>query len=396
VTKSRRTFGIGIAVIVVLLLASGVYLRIGGAGNRGGGAAAVPGDSTERPAVSATSAFATGVAIPVEGTRAVRDTLVIAVDASGQAAARRQAGLLAQVAAQVVSVHVQENAPVAAGDLLLQLDTTELALAVAEAQARVGAAQARFREQTLFDDRIHDQAVRAERERVARAQSGLDEAEVALARAKHELSRAWVRAPFAGRAASIRVVPGQWVRGGDSLLSVVDLDPIKVEVQVLESEIGYLAPGRRASIRFAAFPDEPVLGRIETVNPVVEEATRTARVTVSVRNPRGRILPGMYARVSLDARRFPDRILVPRSAILERDRRTMLFVYEGDEQSGLAKWRYVTTGLENDSLVEIVPHPETEMVEPGEIVLTSGHYTLIHDARVRLVESARDAGGRPQ
>jgi len=218
---------------------------------------------------------------------------------------------------------------------------------------------------------------------------------VALARAKHELSRAWVRAPFPGLAASIRVVPGQWVRGGDSLLSVVDLDPIKVDVQVLESEIGYLAPGRRASIRFAAFPDEPVLGRIETVNPVVEQATRTARVTVSVRNPRGRILPGMYARVSLDARRFADRILVPRSAILERDRRTMLFVYEGDEQTGLAKWRYVTTGLENDSLVEIVPHPETEVVEPGEIVLTSGHYTLIHDARVRLVESVRGAGGRP-
>ena len=393
---SRRTFGIGAVVIVVLLLASGIYLRIGGAGRAGEDSGGALGDSTERPEVSATSAFATGVAIPVEGARAVRDTLVIAVEASGQAAALRRAGLLAQVAAQVVSVHVQENASVAAGDLLLQLDTTEVALAVAEAQARVGAAHARFREQTLFDDRIEDQAVRAERERVARAQSGLDEAEVALARAKHELSRAWVRAPFPGRAASIRVVPGQWVRGGDSLLSVVDLDPIKVDVQVLESEIGYLASGRRASIRFAAFPDEPVVGRIETVNPLVEQATRTARVTVSVRNPQGRILPGMYARVALDARRFADRILVPRSAILERDRRTMLFVYEGDEQSGLAKWRYVTTGLENDSLVEIVPHPETEMVEPGETVLTSGHYTLIHDARVRLVESVRDAGGRPQ
>lgn len=393
-TVSRRTFGLGAVVIVVLLLASGIYLRIGGAG-RTEDAGAGAGDSVERPDVSAASAFATGVAIPVEGAAVVRDTLILAVEASGQAAARRRAGLLAQVAAQVLSVRVQENAPVAAGDLLMQLDTTELALAVAEAGARVGAAHARFREQTLFDDRIEDPAVRAERERVARAQSGLDEAEVALARAKHELSRAWVRAPFAGRAASIKVVPGQWVRSGDSLLSVIDLDPIDVDVQVLESEIGYLAPGRRASIRFAAFPDAPVLGRIETVNPVVDQATRTARVTVSVRNPRSRILPGMYARVSLDARRFADRVLVPRSAILERDRRTMLFVYEGDEQSGLAKWRYVTTGLENDSLVEIVPHRETDMVEPGEVVLTGGHYTLIHDARVRLVENVRGAGGRP-
>jgi hypothetical protein len=69
----------------------------------------------------------------------------------------------------------------------------------------------------------------------------------------------------------------------------------------------------------------------------------------------------------------------------------MLFVHE----NGLAKWRYVTTGLENEAVIEIVANPETEMVKPGEKVLVGGHYTLTHDARVRLVESVRDAGGRP-
>ena len=90
-------------------------------------------------------------------------------------------------------------------------------------------------------------------------------------------------------------------------------------------------------------------------------------------------------------------MLVPRSAILERDRRTMLFVFDGQEGGrGLAKWRYVTTGLQNDSLVEIVPSEETETVQPGETVLTEGHYTLIHDARVRLVADVRGSGGRPR
>jgi hypothetical protein len=82
--------------------------------------------------------------------------------------------------------------------------------------------------------------------------------------------------------------------------------------------------------------------------------------------------------------------------VLERDRRTMLFVFEGEGQTGLAKWRYVTTGLSNDSLVEILPDRDTDMVEAGEWVLTDGHYTLIHDAQVRLVRSVREAGGRPQ
>jgi RND family efflux transporter MFP subunit len=196
--------------------------------------------------------------------------------------------------------------------------------------------------------------------------------------------------------ASIQVVEGQFVRNGDELLTVVDLDPIKVEVQVLESEVGYLSPGRGASISFSAFPGETFRGTIETINPVVEQQTRTARVTVMVPNPSGRILPGMYARVSLEARTFADRLLVPRAAILERDRRSMLFVFEGEGQQGLAKWRYVTTGLMNETLVELVPNPDTDMVEPGEVVLIDGHYTLTHDAPIRLVTDVRAAGGRPQ
>ena len=56
----------------------------------------------------------------------------------------------------------------------------------------------------------------------------------------------------------------------------------------------------------------------------------------------------------------------------------------------------MTTGLQNESQVEIVPNAETDSVAPGETVLTDGHYTLIHDARVRLVDDVKKAGGRPQ
>ncbi len=217
-----------------------------------------------------------------------------------------------------------------------------------------------------------------------------------MRRARLDLSRTRMGAPFAGRVASVQVVPGQWVRQGEELVTVVSLDPIRVEVQVLESEIAHLAPGRTAEVAFAAFPGERLTGRVQSINPIVESGTRTARVTVLVRNPEGRILPGMYARVSLEARRYEDRVLVPRSAILERDRRTMLFVYDPAESDGLAKWRYVTTGLQNETQVEILGEGvDTDSVSPGETVLTDGHYTLIHDARVRLVQDAAREGGRP-
>lgn len=390
----RRFWSVAVALVVVLLLAGGVWWRLRAADASEGDDASSETAKAPPPA-SAASAFSTDIPIPVEGAEVVEDTLVMSVTAAAQAAPWREAVLPAPIAGQVAALGARENSAVNEGQTVVAVDPTEYEMQVREAESALSRAQAEYRETTLFDDRIEDPETRREREKVARAKSGLDAAEVQLERARLNLSRTRVAAPFAGRVASIEAQPGEWVKAGDPLLRVVDLDPIKVEVQVLDSEVGYLSEGRGAEIRFSAFPGEVFAGKIASINPIVDPELRTAKVTVIVPNAQRRILPGMYARVTLDARRFPDRILVPRSAILERDRRTMLFVYDGEGASGLAKWRYVTTGLGNDSLVEIVPGEGTEMVEPGEIVLTDGHYSLIHDARVRLVDDLAGEG-RPE
>ena len=384
---SKRVAGIVATILVFAALGAGVYVRISSEAS-----AEDSGDAGESAITSSTSMFSTDVAIAVEGAEVVRDTLVLSVNASGQAEAWRRTTLTAEVGGRVERLPVREADRVAADELLLAFDPTDQRLALERAEARLAQAEADYREKLLFDEDL-DPEVRAERARAQRLKSGLTEAEIAVREARLNLERTRIRAPFPGRVASIDVVPGQRVAQGTELLKVVDLDPIKVEVQVLEGELAHLAPGASAELRFSAFPEEVFTGTVETINPLVDERTRTAKVTVVVPNRDGRVLPGMYARVELEAQRIPDRILVPRSAILERDRRTMLFVYE----DGLAKWRYVTTGLENDEYVEIVENPETEIVRPGEMVLTGGHFTLTHDARVRLVDDYRRAEtGRPQ
>jgi hypothetical protein len=107
----------------------------------------------------------------------------------------------------------------------------------------------------------------------------------------------------------------------------------------------------------------------------------------------------MFANVVLDASHIPNSILVPRSAILERDvdRRKMLFVFDGEGTDGIAEWRYVTVGFGNAEYVQIIENAETGMVQPGEIVLVSGHMMLTHGARVQLTENVRAVeGGRPR
>lgn len=391
-SRLRRIAPAVFAVTTVAVLGAAIYRRTQDSPD-----AEPAGDSAPAPLVqtSASGTFSTDVAIPVQGSKAVRGDLVMSVSAAGQAEAWQKTVLVAQVTGRVTSLPIREGDGVRAGQVVAGLDGAEYALNVEEAEASLREAQGKFREATLLDDQIEDARVRSDRQTAARSRSGVDAAEVRVRRARLDLSRTRLSAPFAGRVASLKAVPGQWVRQGDELMTLVSLDPIRVQVQVLESELAHLAPGHTAAVSFAAFPGEAFTGRIQTLNPIVDSGTRTARVTVLVPNPGGRILPGMYARVSLQARRFANRVLVPRAALLERDRRAMLFVFDGSGTSGLAKWRYVTTGLQNDSVVEIVPGMDTDSVSAGETVLVDGHYTLIHDARVKLVDDVRSAGGRP-
>ncbi|HUH12815.1 MAG TPA: efflux RND transporter periplasmic adaptor subunit, partial [Longimicrobiales bacterium] len=243
----KPSLGVVVAFTIVALLGAGVVYRITGTDTENGQGSGTDG---ERPTTSAGGAFATDIPIPVEGTEAIRDTLVIAVKADGQAAARGVAPIAAQVAGRVRAVLVRENQPVAEGQPLLRLDDTDYRLSVEEAEAAVRAAEAEYRSQTLFDDRIDNEEVRSERDRVARARSGLERAQVALKRAHMELARTVVRAPFGGRVSDLKVVQGQWVSAGTEVVTVADMDPIKVDARVLETEVPFLAQGRMAKVTF--------------------------------------------------------------------------------------------------------------------------------------------------
>jgi len=265
---------------------------------------------------------------------------------------------------------------------------------LAKAQSELDRAEVEYQIKILGDDEIQDASLRAQRAGISRLQSGLTSAEVGVRQALINLDRTTVLSPFGGRVADLQVVLGQWVSSGTDLLTVVDLNPIKVQVHALERELPLLAEGRLARATFTAFPGETFQGRVATINPRVDPENGMGRVTVLFDNPDGRIKPGMSAQVIIDAQAFADRVLVPREAILERDGRLIVFVFKPDGANGRADWRYVTTGRENENLVELTRGDEG-FVDPGEIVLTEGHHYLAHDAAVRLVDDPSREGGRP-
>jgi RND family efflux transporter MFP subunit len=296
----------------------------------------------------------------------------------------------------VIEVSVREGDFVTAGEVIARIDPAEYELNRQEAQGALEQAEASYQDLTLGDDAIDDPELLEARQTQARIRSGLVGAEARLEKAVRDIEKTTIRAPYSGRIANLVVDVGTRLMINDSVAKVVDLSSVDVDVQVLESEIAALDVGRDATVAFTAFPGEQFLAEVLTVNPVVDPVSHVGRATVRLRNPGARILPGMHARVRIAGRLFEDRVSVPKDAIVERSRREVVFVFEPESEgsdTGRAKWRYVTTGLENEDAVEVVPSEDTDMVDEGEIVLVGGHTTLTHDAMVRLTRADEGTGG---
>jgi membrane fusion protein, multidrug efflux system len=399
---SRGVLSLLTVALIFLVVGSAVAWRLFDERNEGGtgGTADSSLPSTEGVEVASADAFLG--AQPVQGVPVVRDTLWIQVPGSGTAEANRRSTLATRRAGIVEAVLVRENDLVEAGQVLLQLDTLEAAMELQEAEADLTDRRNQYEARMLAGGPVDDPEVLAERERNIRLQVGLVGAESRLRRAELEMELTRVAAPFAGRVADLLAVEGEYLNTGAEILTLVQIDPIRIQVGVLESGLTALSAGRSARVRFSALPGEAFDAVIESVNPLVDPESGTGRVTLTLPNPQGRILPGMFAQATLDAEALADRVMVPREAILERSsggdpRREMVFMLRNanPQGEGLAEWRYVTTGRRNDRWVEIVPSEETGVPEPGEVVLVDGHHFLAHDTQVQLVENVFLAGGRP-
>jgi RND family efflux transporter MFP subunit len=164
-----------------------------------------------------------------------------------------------------------------------------------------------------------------------------------------------------------------------SVCTLVDNVNIEAEVGVLEADVGKIAAGGAAILAVPALRDTFAV-TVDVVSPQFDRETRTCEVLMRMKNEEGKLRPGMFARALIAGERFPDRLLVPREAILTRDGRPLVFKVE----EGRAKWLYVELGANNDHMVEITSVLQGGTLEPGDRVIVSDHLTLAHDAKIKV------------
>jgi multidrug efflux pump subunit AcrA (membrane-fusion protein) len=340
---------------------------------------------------------------------------VLRVEATGHLTPWRSTALSSEGSGVVLTRPHEEGAYVREGEILLQLDSREQEIALAEAESDLLNAQSEFATFTAFrgDMVVDSSGSAAARARYAAAQSahesgqitnreltaarrakdmavlrsgerradveavvsGLSQAESRVDRARLAVSRMRLTAPFSGHLADINVEIGQRVGQGQEIMRLLQDSRMRVEVDVLESDMASIQLGGTARVRVPALEGREITGTVYSINPSVDPAKGTGRVTVALPNADGALISGLFAYVELEAGRLSERVVVPTEALLVRQGRDLVFVVNG----GKAKWTYVVVGRRSGDFVEI-----TESLSAGDSLAVAGHHALSHDAAVKV------------
>ncbi len=239
-----------------------------------------------------------------------------------------------KVAGRLASVPVTEGSVVAAGDVVGQLEREDFLVQVRIARATVETARAKVLEaqanraraerdfarmrallgvgaatpQQLDDARAAAEVARAQVE-AARAQ--VHQAESALAQAELQLSYTVLQSPQPGIVTERIHLPGEMVTVGSPIVTVAQIDTVKVHAAVDETRVGAVRPGDPVAVRVYTFDRKTFRGTVTDISPAGEFATRkdwgaqrrdirTFEVTARVPNPEGLLKDGMTAEVTIE------------------------------------------------------------------------------------------------
>jgi Cu(I)/Ag(I) efflux system membrane fusion protein len=187
--------------------------------------------------------------------------------------------------------------------------------------------------------------------------------------------------PVTGIVLERGVFEGQHVQPGQRLYRLADLTTLWIEGDVFEQDLQFARIGTEAHIEIAAFPGEHTMGRVSFVYPTMDEATRTARVRVTVDNRDLRLKPGMFATLFIDADLGTDALTIPEEALIATGERNLVFVRD---TSGVLTPRDIVVGHRAAGRVVVLAG-----LAEGERIVASGNFLV--DAESRLGGS----GGMP-
>ena len=315
-----------------------------------------------------------------------------------------------QVAGIVTEVLIDSGKEVPQGTKLVQLDTAvELADLDNAVAVQREAELAYERQADLMQKRVTSEA------NLDTARAKREVAGAAVKRIQAVIAQKAIASPFAGRLGIRKVEKGQYVSAGMALVSLQALDPIRADFPMPEQYVGKLAVGQPIELTVDAYPGQVFKGEIQSLDARVAQDTRTLLVRGLLPNPERKLLPGMFANVTVLVGDPRDVVTVPRTAVTYSLYGDSVYVVKpapaGDAAPPAAgsaaaaapsqpaapalvvERRFVRTGQVRDDRVAV-----TFGLEAGEDVVTTGQLKLNPGASVLIDNSQtpKPAEDRPK
>ena len=307
----------------------------------------------------------------------------------GSLRAVRGADLAFDVAGIVTRVNAKSGQEVKQGELLVELNAEDIV-----AQQRQLEANAALLKTTL------------ERARQQLAYKGISQAEFDSAAANVKAAQAGIaqqaalvgkrqlRAPFDGRVGIVTLTPGSYINAGTAVLTLQQLDPVFVDFNVPQRNLGEVKVGQKLSITVDGLADQRFDGTVTAVSPKVDASSRNVQVEASLPNPQELLKPGMFANVALQVGAEQTYLTLPQAAVTFNPYGETVFLVvpsdkkneKGEQEPPTAQSVFVTTGSRRGDQVAILTG-----IKDGDEVVTSGQLKLKNGTSLLIDNSQKPA-----
>lgn len=280
------------------------------------------------------------------------------IEALGTARANESVTVTSKAAEQVSRLHFTDGALVRKGAILAELTSAEESAQLAEARAALDDAEKQYdrilplvRNGSLSKARLDAQtAIR-------------DGARARVEALEARLADLLIKAPFSGVVGLRRISPGTLVQPGDPIVTLDDVDTIKLDFTVPETQIAALAPGQTVTARSVAFRDKTFTGQIATLDSRVDPVTRAVTVRALIDNPERLLRPGMLLVVAVTGE-SRTALRIPEEALVPEGQQQYVYTLDGNDT---AVRRPVVIGAREPGFVEV-----RDGLKAGEKVITEG------------------------
>jgi membrane fusion protein, multidrug efflux system len=283
----------------------------------------------------------------------------------GNIQANRSASIYARVDGYLKQWYVDIGDHVHEGQVLADIEAPQIDANLREAQAQLELAKANLklaqtnseRSQQLFANKVNSQQ---ELDTVLATESvqqaNQDNATASLENAQQMRAYEQVKAPFDGVITARYIDVGSLVTSGSvktvqKLFDLAQSDPVRVFVNVPQSDVSRVQPGTNATVKVDEYPNETFTGKVTRDAGAFDQASRTILLEVDVPNPAGRLYAGMYAHVTLSAPSTSQLLYLPDNTILIDSKGTRVATVDSSHR---IHFQEVTLGRDFGTKSEIV------------------------------------------